>query len=93
MKDGNNGGNPPTKAPVQSNKQLADAEGDGGVSRDDDGLVSTLGIPAVVDLKLQHNRKLSDAPAHQPGDCWQNNRADWLGGRRNTGSSWEKTAF
>lgn len=55
----NDVGGLPTKAPVQSNKQLADAEGDGGVSRDDDGLVSTSGISAVVDLKLQHNRKLS----------------------------------
>lgn len=42
-----------TEAPVQPNKQLTDAEGDGGVSRDDDGLVSTFGISAVVDLKLQ----------------------------------------
>lgn len=45
-------GSLPTKAPVQSKKQLADTEGDGGVSRDDDGLVSTFGISAVIDLKL-----------------------------------------
>lgn len=50
-----------TEAPVQSNKQLADAEGDGGVRRDDDGLVSASGIPAVVDLKLQHKKEPSDA--------------------------------
>jgi len=42
-----------TEPAVQSHKQLADAEGDGGVSRDDDGLVSAFGVPAVVDLKLQ----------------------------------------
>lgn len=41
----------PTEAPVQPNEQLTDAEGDG-VSRDDDGLVSTFGVSAVVDLKL-----------------------------------------
>lgn len=51
-------GNVPTKASVQSNKQLADAEGDGGVSRDDDGLVPTFGISAVVDLKLRKNQQL-----------------------------------
>lgn len=62
---GNDGGSLPTETPVQSNKQLADAEGDGGVSRDDDGLVSTFGVPAVVDLKLQRKRKLSDA-SHRP---------------------------
>lgn len=45
-----------TKAPVQSDKQLTGAESDGGVSRDDDGLVSTFRVPAVVDLKLQHSR-------------------------------------
>ena len=47
----------PTEASVESNEQLTDAEGDGGVSRDDDGFVSTFGVSAVVDLKLQHNRK------------------------------------
>lgn len=52
---------PPTEAPVQPDKQLADAEGDGGVGWDDDGLVSTFGVPAVVDLKLQRNRELSDS--------------------------------
>ena len=60
---GNDVGRFPTEPSVQSNEQLADAEGDGGVSRDDDGLVSTFWVSAVVDLKLQQNRKLSDTPA------------------------------
>lgn len=53
-------GSVPTKSPVQPNKNLTDAEGDCGVSRDDDGLVSTFRVPAVVDLKLQQSRELSD---------------------------------
>lgn len=59
-------GSVPTKAPVQSDKQLTGAEGDGGVSRDDDGLVSTFRVSAIVDLKLQQSRELSEAHAHQP---------------------------
>lgn len=55
----------PTEAPVQSDKQLTDAEGDGGVSRDDDGLVSTFRVSAVVDLKLQQSRELSDTYVQQ----------------------------
>lgn len=60
IKDGVDNCSFPTKAAVQSDKQLTDAEGDGGVSRDDDGLVSTFGVSAIIDLKLQHQRKLSD---------------------------------
>lgn len=74
----------PTESPVQSNEQLTDAEGDGGVSRDDDGLVSTFWVSAVVNLKLQQNRKLSDTPAHQTVD-WQPDYRDR--GWRDSGSS------
>lgn len=49
---------PPTKSSIQSNKELTDAEGNGGVSWDDNGLVSTFGVSAVVNLKLEHSRKL-----------------------------------
>ncbi len=55
---GNAVGSFPTKTPIQSNKQLTDAEGDGGVSRNDDGLVSTFRVSAIIDLKLQRERKL-----------------------------------
>lgn len=48
----------PTEPSVQSNEELADAEGDGGVSWNDDGFVSTFGVSAVIDLKLQQSREL-----------------------------------
>ena len=57
-------GGPPTKSPIQSYIQLADAKGDGGVSRNDDGFVSASGISAVIDLKLQQSGERSDSSAH-----------------------------
>lgn len=59
MGDGRDDPSPRTEAPVQPNEQLADAEGDGGVGRDDDGFIPTSGIPAVIDLKLKQDRNLS----------------------------------
>lgn len=44
-----------TQTSVQTDEQLTDAEGDGGVSRDHDGFVSPPRVSAVIDLKLQQN--------------------------------------
>lgn len=41
-----------TKTSIQTKEQLTDAEGDGGVSWNDDSFVTTFRDSAIVDLKL-----------------------------------------
>lgn len=52
-----------TQTSIQGDEQLADAEGDGGVSRDHDGFVSPPRVSAVIDLKLQQNHPRGSSTA------------------------------
>lgn len=49
-----------TKTSIQSKKNLTNAEGDCGVSRDDNGFVTTFRVSAIINLKLQQSREVSD---------------------------------
>lgn len=42
-----------TQTSIKTDEELADAEGDGGVSWDDDGFIPASRVSAVINLKLK----------------------------------------